>query len=107
MSDLARELRDDYPAVDVTTVIFSAGFAGVGCCVIPQDRVLAVISELEAHADLVRALERLLAAFKGLQPFPLVVQAVAEGLIRDAESALAKLPPAKGEPADRLSTFRS
>lgn len=35
------------------------------------------------------AMERLLAAFKGLQPFPLVVQAIAEGLIRDAEAALA------------------
>lgn len=47
MSDLIRELREDYPAVDVTTVVFSRDFAGVGCCVIPQDRVLAIISELE------------------------------------------------------------
>ncbi len=47
MTDLIRELRDDYPAVDVTTVVFSRDFAGVGCCVIPQDRVLAIISELE------------------------------------------------------------
>lgn len=41
------------------------------------------------------ALERMLAAFKGLQPFPLVVQAVAEGLIRDAEAALAAAPQAQ------------
>jgi len=47
MNDLIRELREDYPAVDVTTVVFSRDFAGVGCCVIPQDRVLAIISELE------------------------------------------------------------
>lgn len=47
MSDLIRELREDYPAVDVTTVVFSRDFAGVGCCVIPQDRVLAIINELE------------------------------------------------------------
>jgi hypothetical protein len=39
------------------------------------------------------ALERLLAAFKGLQPFPLIVQAVAEGLIRDAEAALSAPAP--------------
>ena len=47
MNDLIRELREDYPAVDVTTVVFSSDFAGVGCCVIPKDRVLAIISELE------------------------------------------------------------
>lgn len=47
MNDFIRELREDYPAVDVTTVVFSRDFAGVACCVIPQDRVLAIISELE------------------------------------------------------------
>jgi hypothetical protein len=47
MSELARELRDNYPAVDVTTVIFSADLAGVGCCVIPQDRVIAITDEIE------------------------------------------------------------
>jgi hypothetical protein len=48
ISEIARELRDDYPAVDVTTVVLSRDFAGVGCCVIPQDRVLAIIAALEA-----------------------------------------------------------
>jgi hypothetical protein len=48
MSDLIRELREDYPAVDVTTVVFSRDFAGVGCCVIPQGRVLVIIAALEA-----------------------------------------------------------
>jgi hypothetical protein len=54
VSDIIRELREDYPAVDVTTVVFSRDFAGVGCCVIPQDRVLAIIGDVEA---LVKALE--------------------------------------------------
>lgn len=30
ISDIVRELREDYPAVDVTTVVFSRDFAGVG-----------------------------------------------------------------------------
>jgi hypothetical protein len=51
MTDLIRELSEDYPAVDVTTVVFSRDFAGVGCCVIPQERVLAIISELERLSD--------------------------------------------------------
>jgi hypothetical protein len=48
INDIVRELREDYPAVDVTTVVFSNDFAGIGCCVIPQDRVLAIIKSLEA-----------------------------------------------------------
>lgn len=52
MSDGAKELADelerDYPAVDVTSVVFSRDFAGVGCCVIPQDLVLAIIAALRA-----------------------------------------------------------
>ena len=47
-ADLVRELRDDFPAVDVTTVVFSRDFAGVGCCVIPQEKVLEIISALES-----------------------------------------------------------
>lgn len=47
IAEIVRELRDDYPAVDVTSVIFSGDWAGVGCCVIPQDRVLAIIAALE------------------------------------------------------------
>lgn len=47
-SDLVRELLDDYPAVDVTTVNFGHEFAGKACCVIPQDRVLAVARALQA-----------------------------------------------------------
>jgi hypothetical protein len=47
ISEIVRELRDNYPAVDVTTVIFGEEFCGVGCCVIPQDRVLAIIGLLE------------------------------------------------------------
>lgn len=58
MTDIARELRDDYPAVDVTTVVFSRDFAGVGCCVIPQDRVMAVIGALETMSDLLRIIAR-------------------------------------------------
>jgi hypothetical protein len=46
-ADLIRELRDDFPAVDVTTVVFSRDFAGVGCCVIPQEKVLEIISRLQ------------------------------------------------------------
>ena len=46
--ELADELERDYPAVDVTSVVFSRDFAGIGCCVIPQDRVLAVIAALRA-----------------------------------------------------------
>jgi len=46
LSEIARELRDDYPAVDVTTVVFSRDFVGVGCCVIPQERVLKIIEAL-------------------------------------------------------------
>ena len=44
--DIVRELREDYPAVDVTSVVFGQGFAGVGCCVIPQDRVTAIADEI-------------------------------------------------------------
>lgn len=57
------------------------------------------ITACNSHADLVKALERLLAAFKGLQPFPLVVQAVAVGLVRDAEAALALATTARPERA--------
>ena len=46
-ADLIRELQDDFPAVDVTTVVFSRDFAGVGCCVIPQEKVLEIISHLQ------------------------------------------------------------
>jgi hypothetical protein len=62
MGDIIRELREDYPAVDVTTVVFSRDFAGVGCCVIPQDRVLAIISDVEA---LVNVIAGVLDAFGG------------------------------------------
>jgi hypothetical protein len=48
MADIAQELRNDFPAVDVTTVVFSRDFAGVGCCVIPQGKVLEIIEELES-----------------------------------------------------------
>lgn len=48
LSEIVRELREDYPAVDVTGVVFSADFSGVGCCVIPQDRVLAIIAAISA-----------------------------------------------------------
>lgn len=47
MKPLSDQLREDYPAVDVTTVVFSRDFAGVSCCVIPQDKVLDVISEID------------------------------------------------------------
>lgn len=63
MGDIIRELREDYPAVDVTTVVFSRDFAGVGCCVIPQDRVLAIISDVEA---LVKALEGALVVLESM-----------------------------------------
>jgi hypothetical protein len=43
---LADELENEFPAVDVTTVVFSGGFAGVGCCVIPQDKVIEVVAAL-------------------------------------------------------------
>lgn len=56
MTDIIRELREDYPPVDVTTVVFSRDFAGVGCCVIPQDKVLAVADTIDA---LVAELQRL------------------------------------------------
>lgn len=59
MTDLVRELRDEYPAVDVTTVVFSRDFAGIGYCVIPQERVLAVIGALEGRDALVKALEEI------------------------------------------------
>jgi hypothetical protein len=58
LTDIAHELRDEYPAVDVTSVVFSHDFAGIGCCVIPQDRILAIIStlhELEAELASCRA----------------------------------------------------
>ena len=35
MADIIRELREDYPAVDVTTMVFDRDFAGIGCCVTP------------------------------------------------------------------------
>jgi len=57
-------LREDYPAVDVTTVVFSRDFAGVGCCVIPQDRVLAIIAAQEAMA---KSLADALAAFEDIK----------------------------------------
>jgi len=44
--DIVRELREDYPAVDVTTVVFSRDFAEIGCCVIPQERVTAIADEI-------------------------------------------------------------
>ena len=50
LTALADELRDSYPAIDVTTVAFSNDFAGVGCCVIPQERVLAIETALRAAA---------------------------------------------------------
>lgn len=63
ISEIARELREDYPAVDVTAVGFSRDFAGVGCCVIPQDRVLAIVEALDkavnSHDALVEALCRI------------------------------------------------
>lgn len=61
------------------------------------DKALAAANRLSAPAgnDGVReALERLLAAFKGLRPFPLVIDAEAQGLIADAERALS-LPQAR------------
>lgn len=58
MTDLARELRDEYPPVDVTTVVFSRDFAGIGCCVIPQERVLEIASKIEAMSDLLRIIAR-------------------------------------------------
>lgn len=48
MTDIIRELRENYPAVDVTTVVFSRAFAGVGHCVIPHERVLAIAGDIEA-----------------------------------------------------------
>lgn len=47
LASIISELRDDYPAVDVTRVVFSRDFAGVGCCVIPQERLLSILSALE------------------------------------------------------------
>ena len=51
MTDTARDLRENYPAVDVTAVVFSRDFADVGCCIIPQDRVLAIADEIERLQD--------------------------------------------------------
>lgn len=69
MTDIIRELREEYPAVDVTTVVFSADFSGVGCCVIPQDRVLAITGDIEALvkdlAEAVKLLDALLGLEKG------------------------------------------
>jgi hypothetical protein len=48
LAEIADDLRENYPAVDVTKVIFSADFSGVGCCVIPQDRVLEIIAALRS-----------------------------------------------------------
>lgn len=59
VSELARALRDDYPAVDVTTVVFSRDFAGIGCCVIPQEKVLEIAVALEGHDALAKALEEI------------------------------------------------
>lgn len=47
MTDTARDLRENFPPVDVTAVVFSRDFSGIGCCVIPQDRVLAIADEIE------------------------------------------------------------
>jgi hypothetical protein len=58
ISEIVRELRDNYPAVDVTTAVFP-DLAGVACCVIPQDRVLAIISALEGCAGLAAEIEHL------------------------------------------------
>lgn len=46
LRQIAQDLRDNYPAVDLTNTVFSADFAGVYCCVIPQDRVLEIIAAL-------------------------------------------------------------
>lgn len=58
-SNIGRELREDYPAVDVTTVVFSRNFAGIGCCVIPQDRLLTIADAIDA---MVKALKDILDA---------------------------------------------
>jgi hypothetical protein len=42
-------------------------------------------------------LARMTAALEGLRPFPLVIDAVAKGLIADAKAALASPPTAQGE----------
>jgi hypothetical protein len=81
MSDIIRELREDYPAVDVTTVVFSRDFASVGCCVIPQDRVLAIIGDIEA---LVRALEAILE----IDPHGFAIAPMPHLVRKQAQSAL-------------------
>jgi hypothetical protein len=47
-------------------------------------------SLLAKNADLIKALEEMTAAFEGLRPFPLVVDAVAQGLIANARAAIGK-----------------
>jgi hypothetical protein len=50
ISEIIRELREEYPALDVTTVVFCKDFAGVACCVIPHARVMAIIEALSQFA---------------------------------------------------------
>lgn len=54
ISEIVRELREEYPAVDVTKTIFT-DLAGVACCVIPQDRVLAIIEVLQEARNAMRS----------------------------------------------------
>lgn len=58
LASIARELRDEYPPVDVTTVIFSRDFAGIGCCVIPQDRVLEIAATITSAETLLSVIAR-------------------------------------------------
>jgi hypothetical protein len=69
-ADLIRELRDDFPAVDVTTVVFSRDFAGMGCCIIPQEKVLEIIARIQALEGTLQIAQELFAIMVSPQDHP-------------------------------------
>lgn len=73
---------------------FSAGYSQAskaGGMVI--DHMAARLREAEVQRDaLAKALTDMTAAFDGLRPFPLVIDAVAQGLISQARAALSGAP---------------
>lgn len=50
VTKIIKELCENFPSVDVTTVVFCRDFAGMGCCVIPEEKVIQIVSILSKIA---------------------------------------------------------